>query len=269
MLFISSPAVLQGCSACRACALQVIKELRFLEDKSFRNDVLAFLDNALLESEVPAGLEEVARAWASHEEALSAGHRRRAAQMSKIMRPEGPELSRGIYLEKQEWARLPCSRGLNFEARLEDGQVFVVTDAAAPGQKIKWTVALQGGSVVDLQYFQTRGAAGVSFTYAAAVRTKRLVLLSEEFVQHHPGVADIIVTAMGKSHSQWRILDTWEAFAERAERQTCVEGKLVVALALPQTVQQMDMKNIFTKASFFEFITKTRVACSQFGLCGR
>ncbi|CAE7657751.1 unnamed protein product [Symbiodinium sp. CCMP2592] len=248
---------------------KVLKELRFLEDKSFRNDVLAFLDNALLESEVPAGLEEVARAWASHEEALSAGHRRRAAQISKIMRPEGPELSRGIYLEKQEWARLPCSRGLNFEARLEDAQVFVVTDAAAPGQKIKWTVALQGGSVVDLHYLRTGGTAGVSFTYAAAVRTKRFVLLSEEFVQHHPGVADIIVTAMGKSHSQWRILDTWEEFAERAERQSCAEGKLVVALALPQTVQQMDMKNIFTKASFFEFITKTRVACSQFGLCGR
>ena len=55
-----------------------------------------------------------------------------------------------VSLRKPQWHSLQCFVGINVVSDRSDANFFVTEDAANPSQRIKWTVALQGGTVACL-----------------------------------------------------------------------------------------------------------------------
>ncbi|CAE7412961.1 unnamed protein product [Symbiodinium sp. CCMP2592] len=134
----------------------VLQELGFQHAKQSRNQIVAFLDGALTEADIPQGLEDVAQAFLEHRDHLKHQRTLSARAYSRVMRPDAPRLaSRIIFLQKDDWANKVWARKLQLCARLEDATAIL------------WTVALQGGVVVDCVYMQSQRAAKEQRTHTA------------------------------------------------------------------------------------------------------
>ena len=244
----------------------VLQELGFQHAKQCRNQVVAFLDGALTEADIPEGFEDVAEAFLEHRSRLQHQRALSARAYSRVMRPDAPRLeSRTIFLQRGEWAGTAWAQALRLCARREDATGFVVEDASTPPERILWTVALQGGVVADLAHAESQGRQGASFTYMAAVQTRRRIFVDDDWAAAHVGLTEILLAAIEKPNSKWRLLASWEDFADASSRGGRYD---TIALALPEVCRELDIPNAFSKINFLEFVTKQRVACSHFGMCG-
>ena len=136
------------------------------------------------------------------------------------------------------------------------------------------TITTVCAQVADLSYIKSNGSSGLAYTYDAAVRTKRKLYVCNEFKTTHAELFAIVRCAVIPRSSNWRFLPTWEDFAAALDVADGdhVEQRLkrpldVIALTVPKTCHELGRKNIFSKASFWEFISKS-VACTRRGMCG-
>ena len=104
-----------------------------------------------------------------------------------------------------------------------------------PGQRTKWHVTLNGGTVVSTDYLRTGGKKGVAYQYEGAVTVRRHFFLSPEFAHAHPLLAEIVRAAAGHRQSKWKMVTTWNSFLERLEQEK--GKKTALALTVPEIVR--------------------------------
>ena len=244
----------------------VLKELGFQHAKQSRNQIVAFLDGALTEADIPEGLEDVAQAFLEHRGQLKHQRTLSARAYSRVMRPDAPRLaSRVCFLQEDDWANKAWARKLRLCSRLEDATGFIVEDAAAPPEPILWAVALQGGVVADCVYAESEGRGGAAFTYSAATQTRRCVFIDDDWAAANAALADILLATLEQPTCKWRLLPSWEDFADASSRGGTYSS---IALTTPEAANHMSMANVFSETTFVQFLTNKRVACSHFGMCG-
>ena len=84
------------------------------------------------------------------------------------------------------------SRLAELGARLADhpvaaaGELFVVTDPAAPSMVVLLVAILAGGSVMDASFFFSGGTEGSNMAYSAATRVKRSIYIAPWGAQRCP-----------------------------------------------------------------------------------
>ena len=253
----------------------VSKELAFVASKKTRNEIMAFIDEGLLEDEIPEDMLTVVDAFLAHEEKLRKERLGRARAMDKLLRPGAPSIGdRPVFLEDVRWAQESWAHGLRVQPDRASASVFIARDAAEPGERTLWTLAVQGGVVGDVQWAQSRGESGVSFAFTGANKTARRVYICDDFWFRHRTLADIVWEGIHATGSKWQPVDDWDEFAELTAQASgeAVRNKRplsVIALTMPDTCRELNLRNVFCKATFLDFATKSRVACTHFGMCGR
>jgi hypothetical protein len=84
--------------------------------------------------------------------------------------------------------------------------VFVVPDVTEPGQRNSICAVLSGALVATPPYITSCGERGPSLHYEAAIRKRRFVWCSPEFIARHSAVYDIISARMRMRDSNWKTL---------------------------------------------------------------
>ena len=253
--------------------VQVNVELDFQRTKFMRNQVEAYLEGTLLSSEVPANMQETARAFRDREVANAARRHKDEARQLQLMTPVPAAIdwaSVKVYRADEQWS-LP--RTLTPVARPCYASCFVEADPASPEQEVLWYAALGGGHVVSVDYVQSLGTRGVCFSYGAAVLTKRLVFIDPDVARDDPAIVEALRHACARPFSKWRLLRAWEDFASATD---AVAGehlprrqrrdKEVLALTTDARALALNRGNVCTKNSFLPRVW--RVACTSRGLCG-
>ena len=185
---------------------------------------------------------------------------------ARVMRPDAPRLARRVFfLQEDDWANKAWARKLRLCSRLEDAAGFIVEDAAAPPEPILWAVALPGGVVADCVYAESEGRGGAAFTYSAATQTRRCVFIDDDWAAANAALADILLSTLEQPTCKWRLLPSWEDFADASSRGGTYSS---IALTTPEAANHMSMANVFSETTFVQFLTNKRVACSHSGMCG-
>ncbi|CAJ1456209.1 unnamed protein product [Effrenium voratum] len=209
------------------------KEMNMQTSRRYYNKALAFLEGTLLESEVP--LLEVAEAIKTVQQSNDEKRDKQARRCLQIMAPSAPQLQgTAIWLQDESLARLPECRNLRFVADKAAARIFCC-DPDNPGQRTKWHVTLNGGTIVSTDYLRTGGKKGVAYQYEGAVTVRRHFFLSPEFAHAHPLLAEIVRAAAGHRQSKWKMVTTWESFLERLEQEK--GKKTALALTVPEIVR--------------------------------
>ena len=254
-------------------------EIVFQKSKQYKNQVQAYLDGHLLESEIPEDMLVVVKAHLAKQHKTDMDRTKQETRKHKLMATAPPDIKRQpIYLADESWARE--LHGLRF-VPCADAKVFAVRNPSQPGQRVSWVVSLVGGSVCDFNFLKrsagdnsdggSRGR-GVVFTYDAAIVTKRKMFICPKFASAHPVLAGIVRTAVSRRESKWTLLDSWEAFAQATEV-ACGPNVTkrqkrrfdVLALTVPEVSKSLDLGNVFVKCKFLKFVT--HVACASRGMC--
>jgi len=238
--------------------------ITFQKEKQWRNQRTAFLENALLESEVPDDMVDVAAAFLEHQDRLDRDRKRNVRNLQARLDPVAPRLpGKMIYLERPEWQHMPFAADLELCAERRLAEIFVVEDYNK-SQRSSWCCALHGGAMVDLEYAVSGGSRGTAFSYHGAVLSKRWIWICPLFWEKHEHLAEIVRTAAVAPASRWKLLQCWEESRSRDRGDFTV-----LALTVPEMVAEFNgQKNVMVKATFYELISK-KVACTHFGVCGR
>ena len=224
--------------------------ITFQKSKQWKNQCTAFLENALLESEVPDDMVDVAAAFLEHQDTLERERKRNVRNLQARLDPVAPRLQgKMVYLEKPEWQHMPFAADLELSAERRLAEIFVVEDYNS-AQRSSWCCALQGGAMVDLEYAVSGGLRGTAFSYHGAVLSKRWIFICPLFCEKHEHLAEIVRTAAMAPGSHWKLLQSWEEFLERDR------GNLsVLALTVPEMAAEFSgQKSVMVKATFYELI---------------
>ena len=246
-------------------------ELAFQKAKQYKNQVQAFLDGHLLASEIDPELQEVAEIWAEHQHRLDAERERAASRRHRLLAPATPQLLDSlIFLEDESWATVEEIAGQKLTADVWRAMFFVVKDPAQPGQRVTWCATLQGGCVCDLRFMKNlcvkKKGGGVAFLYDAAISISRKVFVCPQFEAGHPVLAQLVQRATSLPYSKWKLLDSWDSFAQVHGRCAAKNALGVIALTMPSVCTALNSRNILTKASFIE---RFRVmSCVSRNACG-
>ena len=219
--------------------------ITFQKSKQWKNQCTAFLENALLESEVPDDMVDVAAAFLEHQDTLERERKRNVRNLQARLDPVAPRLQgKMVYLEKPEWQHMPFAADLELSAERRLAEIFVVEDYNS-AQRSSWCCALQGGAMVDLEYAVSGGLRGTAFSYHGAVLSKRWIFICPLFCEKHEHLAEIVRTAAMAPGSHWKLLQSWEEFLERDR------GNLsVLALTVPEMAAEFSgQKSVMVKAS--------------------
>lgn len=209
---IMAAATRQGRSQWNA---SLAKEQRFVGDKLLKEKIEACMDGVLLPKEESAGLKAVCVDWAQLQAATDKQRQQKSslAQSRVQRRKEFVVSEHRFFLEAHAIPELQAAvrkLRLRVVGSRTEATVFVAADAAKPGQRSKWAVAVNGGLVVDPAFVSSAGAHGVSFAYQAAVGTSRKIWASDAFTQSHSEIWDIVSAGAALPQSKWRLLSQLE-----------------------------------------------------------
>ena len=239
-------------------------ELDFQQCKQFRNRLLAYMDSALLESEVSLDLLPMAQAYHEHKAKLSKQRARDEKKKFALMSPMLPDLAgQSLFLQKAEWAQLPYVAGRDVVGDRLDAKVFVMEDPSSPGERNSWLLGMLGGHSIDLTFLRTAGAKGVCFAWEPAVAIQRKIYICQGFSSAHPELAHIVRFASRSPSSKWKLLDDWETFMRYRHN-----GMSCIALTTRVSMNVIRGRNVFCKETFFQFITAKVVSVSR-NLCSK
>ena len=237
-------------------------ELAFQKAKQYKNQAQAFLDGHLLASEIDPELQEVAEIWAEHQHRLDAERERAASRSHRLLAPATPQLLDSLIFLENESAETHC--------RCLAGQVFCGEGPGATWAACHRCATLQGGCVCDLRFMKNlcvkKKGGGVAFLYDAAISISRKVFVCPQFEAGHPVLAQLVERATSLPYSKWKLLDSWDSFAQVHGRCAAKNALGVIALTMPSVCTALNSRNILTKASFIE---RFRVmSCVSRNACG-
>ena len=98
--------------------------------------------------------------------------------------------------------------------------------------------------------------------------------MCDDFKERRRELFNIAKEAIGKPKSKWKLLSSWNEFALAVHKAdgAHIEARLkrpldVLALTVPRTCAALGRRNVFTKATFLEFISRG-LSCTRTGMCG-
>ena len=243
---------------------RVQAEVLFQQRKHVLNRVQALWDGHLLEAEVPQGLHELANEVKEAQQQNDAKRIKKAAQKQQHLAKSIPDFTQRVgevFLEDEGWMALGLfGDGRCITTDMQKALFFVVGDLSNPPVPIKWTVALQGGFLVSKASFSQ------GFAFAPAVTTKRRLFISPKFENKRPEETALVRQAAGASHSKWKLLASWEEFAEAVEKTSGPSVPRekqrhfdVIALSSVQESKCLNMRNVFSRDAFIQWCS--RVSC--------
>lgn len=115
--------------------------------------------------------------------------------------------------------------------RRVDSQLLVVDDVAAAGQKALWAAVLVGATIASTQRLTTAGLTGTFVAYKSAVRIRRWIWMSAEFMAHHPAISQIVVDAAATHRSLWRLLATRVDFVDKSSSSASLQYVMGIVTA--------------------------------------
>lgn len=243
------------------------QEIVFQQQKQFKNQIQGFLDGVLLEGEIPEDMQETAQAFLEKQDLSDKKRiRNKQLQCEKLSRST-PQIQavHKVWVQDGSWAE-EC-REFFYTAAVDEALFFVVRDAANPPTTVLWNAVLLGGFVIDVIHFryQARGRPGnardrgATFAFDPAVRTKRRLLISPQFQQSCPRLTRLIHAGVSSRHSKWKLLDSWEEFADKCEK----DGRntfFTIALGTAAEAKALEgRRNVFSQEGFLKFVRK--IAC--------
>ena len=249
-------------------------EVGFQRSKQMKNQIEAYLDRVLVDSEVQPGLRDQAQAFLQNQARNMDQRKKDEARMLKLMSPLPPDVDFGthkFFLEETAWMNSTgFPRGLTLVTDPWKADVFVAKDPASPSRGILWHAALGGGHVVTLPFLQSRGQ-GLCFTYGTAILTKRFIFIDPVFEQEEQEIAMAVRRMAHSGRSKWSLLRSWEDFARKTDMVAGVHLPAqqrrhleVLALTTDRVAKALARKNVRTQATFL--LAVTRVACTQRGI---
>ena len=243
------------------------REITFQHNKQYMNRIQAYLDGALLQSEIPEDMQHVAQAFLDKQGEVDRKRVRKKQLQCDKLALSTPRIQpiHKVWVEDEAWAE---SFGrFTYTADPAQALFFAVKEISQPPPLILWSIVLQGGFMIDVRHLehqflgQAAAAAdhGASFVYDPAVKTQRHVLVSPKFRERCPKLSAVVDAACVHRLSQWRKLDSWEAFATRCASNGKNSFK-AIALATKAEVKALDRRNVFDQDGLLKFLRK--VACA-------
>ena len=254
------------------------KEISFQKSKYMKSQLEAFSEGVLLESEVPQGLREAAIAPRERQAKNSAPRRHDESRLMQLMNPMPPQVqlsSAKACLENTAWkASAGFPQTLTLVADPWHADLWVAEDPAKPPVSVLWHAAMKGGHVVNLAFVKKgQQQGGVSFTYGAAIATKRSIFVDPNFETEESGVAAAVKRCCRLQQSKWKLLGSWADFAHATdvvagEHLLVKQRRMmeVLALTTERVAKALNWKSICTKESFL--LATLRVACTKRHICG-
>lgn len=243
-----------------------------------KSQLEAFSEGVLLESEVPQGLREAAIALRERQAKNSASRRHDESRLMQLMNPMPPQVqlsSAKAFLENTAWkASAGFPQTLTLVADPWHADLWVAEDPAKPPVSVLWHAAMKGGHVVNLAFVKKgQQQGGVSFTYGAAIATKRSIFVDPNFETEDPEVAAAVKRCCRLQQSKWKLLGSWADFAHATdvvagEHLPVKQRRMmeVLALTTERVAKALNRKSICTKKSFL--LATLRVACTKRHICG-
>ncbi|CAE7323992.1 unnamed protein product [Symbiodinium sp. CCMP2592] len=222
----------------------VLDEESWQRGQKYTNKLMAYLDGALLQSEVDDALVEAAVALKTHQEHLDAGRKRREADIVKRLRPQHIDVQKATYYVE------------------DNADHYVVADPGSSGDDVLLAAVLQGGILCSVDYAKSKGKSGVAFCFDAAVAVKRQFYVSEAFRAEKPALAAVIFGAVERRIAKWTRIRNLGDFVDRtlANRRQQRKYQCVGLFADSEAAQVEGEANMFVHQSFLKFVSRPAVA---------
>ena len=252
-------AAQNGCWVSQA----VLDEEGWQVSEKYGNKVMAYLDGALLESEVDLALLETAVALRTHQEGLDAGRVAREKAIAQQLRPKKVNVQSGtFYVADAGWVAEHGLSNARATVTLAEASHYVVADPGNPGMPVLFAAVLQGGMLCNVEYARTKGNSGVAFAFEAALLVKRFIFISTAFLQSEPEVAQVVLDAVRCRQSKWSQIHALDEFVDRSLHfRAQKKNFLCVGLFADSEEHKIaEEPNMFTKKGFLKFVCKSAVA---------
>ncbi|CAE7269121.1 unnamed protein product [Symbiodinium sp. CCMP2592] len=241
----------------------VLDEEGWQVSEKYGNKVMAYLDGALLESEVDLALVETAVALRTHQERLDAGRVARENAIVQQLRPKKVNVQAGsFYVADARWVAEHGLSNSRATVTLSEASHYVVADPGDPGMPVLFAAVLQGGLLCNVEYARSKGNSGVAFAFDAALLVKRFIFLSTAFLRSESQVAQVVLEAVSRAESKWSQIHALDEFVERSLRfRGQKKNFLCVGLFADSEEHKIAGEpNMFTKKGFLKFVCKSAVA---------
>lgn len=152
------------------------KELSLQKTRQYLHKAHAYLEEALLEGEVPEHLVEVAEALKTIQEANDKQRQAKASRQTRLFQPTKPSLrGKSIWLQKESW--MVQAGGYKYVHEPRFASVFVVASPEIVPERIHWLVSIQGGSLVSPDFLSSHCSSGWAFEYQPATSVRRHIFI--------------------------------------------------------------------------------------------
>ena len=201
----------------------ILAEQSFLKSKQHKNRMIAYLDKALLDSEVDGEFREVAQAFKDLQDKEDEEKRRQKKRRADLLCPKNlPDpMSKLVWVSPEvlDDAALALLRGC-LVGDQEHADFIVEEDPANPCGPSLWSAFLMGKVICNLDYVTSRGKTGNAFSYSPAITIKRQVFLSASFQAEFPELAQIVKLAIASHISKWQEIVALEQFVHESAHAT-------------------------------------------------
>ena len=154
-----------------------------------------------------------------------------------------------------------------------DVDAFIVRDIAQPSMLKKWCALFNEACIVSPAYFASGGASGPCIAYKSPLPIATDAWVSPRFKTLHPALYRVLVHAVGKPASKWKIEADATAWAARAAKKAVVKNTRCLALITPADRVACDKINKLKFAmdahESIRFLGKPDEARSRHGMCRR
>ena len=143
------------------------------------------------------------------------------------------------------------------------------------GQKGQLAAVLIGGCIVSPKFIEHAATAGTCMAFKPAIKTKRLVWVSEQFAARFPVCANILSSAISRAGSKWvrvdtvaKLLNLVRADLARPRRQQRRKEAIAIVTPEEKLSKLSHFDNMFVFSEFIKFATSVQHNICKVGVCG-
>ena len=167
-----------------------------------------------------------------------------------------------------DWPAILARHEARVVTEVYKASVFVAMQPWMPNcALIKLAVRLNGGLLLTPDVLS--GPSGACARYEAALKTKRIIWVSDAFRTSHQHEWHVLLEAMvAYPHRKWKLLPNPQAYAaEKVKAQAAKRSAEVLALLAVSEFNRNTLPHVFDFHGFLRFIEKRDVAHTSFGIC--
>ena len=263
--------------------VEIEQEVLFQRRKRFKRAIASMREGSLLPAEQVAvfGSEEGAQQCLVGSEYLAQAnlekHRRAYAARKLNAAPtiSGLLLGKRVHVDKVVSNLVSrsvldgalASFGAEYEQVREKADVFLVPDVTQPGQRVLLNAVLAGLTLVSLQCLLS--GIGPQVTYKRALRTRRIVWFSPQFMFRHESLIGIFLARLA-APNDWRVVSEQESFLESVGRRPQLHHFAFVVLRteIGEIEAHRNLK-LLTAGKALELLAVVDRNLSAIGMCSK